>query len=552
MSASSPRAFVVGGVGIDEVLRTDRSPVPGGYARVTERTTRVGGCGLNVACGMAGVGVQTVLVGCVGSDDNGARLLACPESSGVEVRIAQVHEPSPISLIAVGPDGERTIFGLNDDLLGNIPVSAVDAISDADQNDVVVFPVWRPEFSELLGLAHARRARTVVGLRAIEDPSGISADLAIGSERELPEAGLNRTALDRFSAVVVTAGVNGAYAYTADRVLYQPPFKVVPTDCIGAGDSFLAFFVATWLGYAKLEDCLRGGAAAGALAVTRSYSTPPPERDVAGLLSASGYPPSSVRSVRYAALDHALPKSAPPTRTDRWCPRMVDPHLVRQSVAGHTRVLAAWQYGSSLRDDYIEGSSDVDILLVLSHGSPTHEYAEIAHSVRQAIPEAEVTLLTVDEVRKGIHPGWSRHYFRNVSRSGVRLFGPDVLAIAPPTSLEDAQRRVLELAQRARIVIANPSKSSEAAFWLAKYQHWIPLCLLEILDLAGLPHDHLRYAHSDFAQHFPGATAPVEYPFRTLSEAHAFLEDLGSWLNSSPEPLANTGPSNSAKIRNGY
>lgn len=196
------------------------------------------------------------------------------------------------------------------------------------------------------------------------------------------------------------------------------------------------------------------------------------------------------------------------------------------------QVLAAWQYGSSLRSDYRPGTSDIDILLIVTDDLDLDATVRLCDDVRARVPEAEVTVLRHAEVTAAIHPGWSRHFFINVSRSGRRLHGPDVLAgvVALPLSLDEAYQRLVQLTQRARLVCLNPSKSAEEAFWLGKYQHWIPLCLMELLELAGAPEDRLQQAHTTFLSRFPSVAASTAFPYHNLRDVTEFLEHLVRWV----------------------
>lgn len=218
-----------------------------------------------------------------------------------------------------------------------------------------------------------------------------------------------------------------------------------------------------------------------------------------------------------------------------------DPELLKSLLSSTFEInrdlICAWQYGSSLRSDFCEDSSDVDLLLVVRSETSVPELHKIAQVVQSLIPRVEVTLLRKSEVTAGIHPGWSRHYFINVARNGVRLWGPDLLADFLPTTFADAQARLMQLCQRARLVILNPLKAKESWFWLNKYQHWVPLCLMEILDVYGKPFAELRLAHDHFIQLF-GIDTDVTYPYTDLATLHTYLESLSFWLQENQSLFA--------------
>jgi len=62
----------------------------------------------------------------------------------------------------------------------------------------------------------------------------------------------------------------------------------------------------------------------------------------------------------------------------------------------------------------------------------------------------------------------------------------------------------------------NPSKAADEPFWLDKYQHWVPLCLMELLELAGAPEDRLRLAPLAFTARFPTVEVHVLFPYSSL------------------------------------
>ncbi|MEW1635283.1 hypothetical protein AB0469_14510 [Streptomyces sp. NPDC093801] len=193
-------------------------------------------------------------------------------------------------------------------------------------------------------------------------------------------------------------------------------------------------------------------------------------------------------------------------------------------------VLAAWQYGSSLRDDYAPGRSDIDILVAVRDTIPTPVLLSCAQQMRTRLPEVEATILKHGEITAGLHPGWSRHFYTNVARAGVRLYGPDLLTHLPRPSLSEAVARLTHLCQRVRLVVINATKAHEEGFWLVKYQKWVPLCLMELLDLSGMPEDRLRMAHETFTRRFPDAGPAIDYPYPGLAEVHVYLEALLAWL----------------------
>ena len=102
---------------------------------------------------------------------------------------------------------------------------------------------------------------------------------------QTPEQALRALANDR-TLTVVKLGRQGCFAMRDRHLLHQPAFPVKPVDTTGAGDSFNAGFLHAWLQKLSLPDCLRLGAACGALSTLKAGGTggQPDERELEAFL----------------------------------------------------------------------------------------------------------------------------------------------------------------------------------------------------------------------------------------------------------------------------
>jgi len=230
-------------------------------------------------------------------------------------------------------------------------------------------------------------------------------------------------------------------------------------------------------------------------------------------------------------------------RSDLLATNLASDEAIRDSIASvvdaiasalkqHKGVVAAYLYGSCIRAD-VGPASDVDVLVVVEDNIPLRAVRTIVNQISGIVRYADVTVLRRTEVSEGTHPGWSHHYYTNVHRGGIHILGIDVVA-APArirVTFEGALRRVVQLCQRARLVVLNEAKAHEAIFWCAKYKHWVPLCLLEFLELAGSPTSELGEAHAVFEAKFEGAPR-TPYPYTDLESVGEFLEALAEWLRA--------------------
>src|SRR5688500_1092823 len=99
---------VVGQVGRDLVLVVDEVPEAGGTTPVRERREMLGGKGANIAVGLAQLGAPVALVGVVGDDDVGGRLIARAGADGIATdAVVRRPECATALFVDVVADGWR-------------------------------------------------------------------------------------------------------------------------------------------------------------------------------------------------------------------------------------------------------------------------------------------------------------------------------------------------------------------------------------------------------------------------------------------------------------
>ena len=269
----SRRVWIIGPIAWDTVLYIDDYPRSGGFAQGYKKIERPGGSAGNVALGLATTGVTTGFVCYLGNDDIGVKIEEVLQASNIEnLKITRVDGPSSHVLITIDKTGDRTIFGLNESYLNRVNLDDVELFAD----DIVCFVLWRPYFLESLKKAQAIGCTTILGIEALHDSNITHADVIIGSRAEFQDDYDLARFLDRFPKIILTSGENGSTSLTKEGALFQPAFPSEVIDTTGAGDTFLAGYLAAFAhGHTEGTHAMFVGSKWASLMVTKSVSIPP-------------------------------------------------------------------------------------------------------------------------------------------------------------------------------------------------------------------------------------------------------------------------------------
>ncbi|QLG50891.1 carbohydrate kinase family protein [Natrinema halophilum] len=283
----SVTVLTAGHVNWDVTLRVDRLPEADGEASIRSQRQSGGGSAANVASALAGLGVETELIGSVGDDDNGLLARRELEAAGVSLDGVRVVEgaDTAVKYLLVDERGEVAILG-NDGV--NEAITPDDLEPERIRGaDHVHLTGQRPDTAAAIA-----RIATEDGLSISFDPGRRLADRDFGgalgladvifvTDREatalLGDGRADETAEGQI--VVVTCGADGAEAYTPDGAVVHPGFDINPVDTAGAGDAFAAGFLSTWLDSGDIAHSLAYGNACGALTASRNGARSAPTFD---------------------------------------------------------------------------------------------------------------------------------------------------------------------------------------------------------------------------------------------------------------------------------
>lgn len=240
-----PLVWVIGDSLLDVHVTPSASLEPGSD-RPAEVRLEPGGQGANLAVRLARRGVLVRLTCAIADDTAGAMLRATLEADGVEVD-ARESSTTGVVIVLVDADGERTMFSQR------VPLMALDhEAADATWAVISGYLLLEPDALRLPTLVAGSQRRAVAGCAItpaqVEAWSSVLRALApdllvLNREEARMLAGAEAAA-----TVVVVTDPEGATATIGERTIRVEAFAGEPaTDTTGAGDAFLAAFLADLL-----------------------------------------------------------------------------------------------------------------------------------------------------------------------------------------------------------------------------------------------------------------------------------------------------------------
>lgn len=282
--------LVVGSLNMDLVFSVDHQPLMGETVLSSGFSMNPGGKGANQAYAAGRLGGCVKMIGCVGDDIYGERLINNLQSAGVDTgAVARLDDvPTGIAGITVTSSGDNAIIvasGANFYLTPEMIRHNEDLIRAADY---VLTQLETPVETVLTLAEMVKKAGKVMVL----DPAPARADLPdelfplvdvlkpnetelqsltglpVDTDTHIAQAA--RTLLAKgVKMVVVTMGERGAMIVTKEDTLFVPALLVKPVDTTAAGDTFTAAMVCGLADGMGLEDAVRFANKVSSIVVTR-------------------------------------------------------------------------------------------------------------------------------------------------------------------------------------------------------------------------------------------------------------------------------------------
>ncbi|MBG6097915.1 carbohydrate kinase family protein [Nocardioides luteus] len=277
---SSPRVVVCGPASWNHLIGLDRLPEPVPHMQFARRSWHtIGGTSAGKALHLAGLGIDVRLWSPVGADEDGARLRERLTRAGVVVEaIASEQTERHVNLMADG--GRVSLYVSTPSTPSTDAVeAAAHAVAEADLAVIDLSELGRLVLEAL----PERRAPLWMdlhdydGATAFHEPFLRAADGVFMNDDGTDDPwALMASCLDRGPRIAVcTLGAQGAIALEVDGARHEvaaAPATVVDTN--GAGDAFMAGFLAARLHTGPVDIALRAAAEQARVAIETEHLHP--------------------------------------------------------------------------------------------------------------------------------------------------------------------------------------------------------------------------------------------------------------------------------------
>lgn len=303
--AEKKKAAVIGDVFVDMVAEIEGFPERGGRSYGVPLSRRKGGTAGNIAAGLATLGVKTAIAAGVGDDKNGDYIIQGLEEDGVETRHIQRKKglASGATAIFTDPEGERNIYVL-------VKGSAFERI---EKEDIEFLEEFQPDaicFTGVVIGSHPAEETACMAAREWKGRAKLYFDpnLCYPADRVPENIKKGTQALAELCDVVLTGetemkalelkprkdqmyivkcGARGSKLLDEEgRELFCiPATHHKPVDTTGAGDTYMAAFVAARSEGRGMREAMEYASVAAGISVTRkgARNMPSPEEIKEGM-----------------------------------------------------------------------------------------------------------------------------------------------------------------------------------------------------------------------------------------------------------------------------
>ncbi len=284
------KILVIGSLNMDMVIKMEKMPLSGETILCDNINHMPGGKGANQAYAIGKLGGDVSMLGCVGNDQLGTKLLENLSLAGIDIsRISRIEKMSTgMAVIYVDAEGNNSIVVVP----GTNSKCDIDYLKENDdlikESDYIVFQMEIPHDAIFYAIARAKELGKTVILNPAPAPEYIPDQILAQIDYITPNeieavkmAGIEGSSMDDIKKaaecllkkgvknILVTIGSRGTMLVNGEQCKIFPARKVEAVDTTAAGDCFNGAFVTGLAEKMSLEEAITFGNLSSSIAVTR-------------------------------------------------------------------------------------------------------------------------------------------------------------------------------------------------------------------------------------------------------------------------------------------
>ena len=281
------KAAVVGSINADLILKMEKIPEAGENVLGTDYGYANGGKGANQATALARLGAKTKMIGKVGNDSNGEKLIENLKKNGVDVSgVATDGSQTGLAAIILDGEGRNRIIvyeGANSEIN---PDEASDCIDNSLDLLLVQFETSEDVVIKSVNSALEKGITTVIDCGpaknfALEKMQGVTVispnesetkaltGIMPDDEKTILEASKVLAERSKAEYVVLKLGERGCSVWNGEELRIMPAYPSKVVDTTAAGDCFTAAMALEFKRSGDIYAACDIGNRAGSIAVSR-------------------------------------------------------------------------------------------------------------------------------------------------------------------------------------------------------------------------------------------------------------------------------------------
>lgn len=280
------KSAVVGSINMDMILTADKIPDVGENLLGNSYSYANGGKGANQATALARLGAKVRMIGKVGNDVNGKKLLDNLRNNNIDVSgISEEGSSTGLAAILIDKDGRNRIIvyeGANGEIDADEAVKSID-----DDTDLLLiqFETNEDVVTAVVNHAVSRNITTVIDCgpakefclekmqgATIISPNESETKALTGifpdNNETILEASKILKSRSKAQFVVLKLGERGCSVWDGERLTILPPYETKVVDTTAAGDCFTAAMALEYVRSGDIYKACDMGNKAGAIAVS--------------------------------------------------------------------------------------------------------------------------------------------------------------------------------------------------------------------------------------------------------------------------------------------